>query len=277
MLQSFRQIGMYLALCGLSACTAWQYDIEACDVHARDLSKDVCNQLNDGSSSSCLIYQCDGQTASCKQSVRDYDRDGDPDVACGGTDCNDFDPSVYGSQGSQCTCTQDSIGTPCTVGPSGSTCQRSSMFSCIDKTLICNATPGAPQSEYQAGPDATNKSWDWNCDGQVEQACSWMDPSGRSYRTIDQCPPSTCSDQLKMDLANNMPLTLCSDYCSTISDKATCTAPQNVPKLLNCDAQPFCGSHVGVCFCKWIDVSVTPPYHGCTNESYSTIGSIYCR
>lgn len=256
---------------GLSACTAWQYDIESCDPHARDLSKDVCQQLN-GVSVGCMIYQCDGQTATCRQSPRDFDRDGDPDTSCGGTDCNDYDPSVFGRQGDLCTCKPDVVGTTCSVGPPGSACERRAKYACLSGGLTCPATPSAPM-EYQSGADPVNSSWDWNCDGKVEAACSWMDPTGRYYRS--DCPGTSCTAEQTMRIAMDQSAALCSAFCSPLP-KANCDQPSNKPAVLNCDAQSSCGSRIGVCFCRW-DQGFTNPFGSCIAETYSTIGSIYCR
>jgi hypothetical protein len=270
-------IFLFIVSLGLfSACTAWQYEIEACDPSARDLSRDVCNQLN-GVALGCMIYQCDGQTLSCQQSARDFDRDGDPDTSCGGTDCNDYDPRVFGREGDLCTCKPDVIGTDCTVGQPGSTCERKGKYACVNSGLSCPAMAGMPLDEYQSGGDLVNMSWDWNCDGTVERACSWQDFTGRYYRTDCPATPTLCNDTRRMQIAMNMSPALCAGYCGGYTSRDPCNAMTNKPAVLNCDAQPDCGSRIGVCHCRW-EVSLAPPNFGtCIAESYSTIGSIYCR
>jgi hypothetical protein len=42
----------------------------------------------------CTIDACVESTRSCTRTPRDVDGDGDPDIHCGGGDCNDLDPSV---------------------------------------------------------------------------------------------------------------------------------------------------------------------------------------
>lgn len=47
--------------------------------------------------STCTIDRCIEETQSCENVPRDVDGDGDPDWACGGTDCDDTDPTVAGT------------------------------------------------------------------------------------------------------------------------------------------------------------------------------------
>ncbi len=46
-----------------------------------------------GDGNVCTIDACVEATQTCTSVLRDADGDGDPDVHCGGGDCNDFDPS----------------------------------------------------------------------------------------------------------------------------------------------------------------------------------------
>jgi hypothetical protein len=263
-------IWLCLSLFFFGACTAWQYEIESCDPNARDLSKDVCHQLN-GAALGCVIYQCDGQTSTCRELPRDFDRDGDPDLSCGGTDCNDYDPSVYGRLGDLCTCKPDVLNTTCSVGQPGSPCERKAKYACLNGSLGCPATPAAPQ-DWQSGPDPMNSSWDWSCDGKIDTACSWMDFTGRYFRT--DCPPTPCSDGQRMLIAMDQSAMLCGTYCDGL-DKPACDSMANKPAVLNCDVQPNCGSRIGVCHCRWDGLG--PPLGSCIAETYSTIGSIYCK
>jgi hypothetical protein len=50
----------------------------------------------------CTIDSCDEATGSCKSEKRDADADGDPDVHCGGGDCDDEDPLVSSKQAEVC-------------------------------------------------------------------------------------------------------------------------------------------------------------------------------
>jgi hypothetical protein len=50
----------------------------------------------------CTIDTCVEATQSCEHTPRDADGDGDPPIACGGTDCNDFDPLVSGKASEIC-------------------------------------------------------------------------------------------------------------------------------------------------------------------------------
>lgn len=50
----------------------------------------------------CTIDTCDEATATCKAEPRDADADGDPDVHCGGGDCNDVEPLASSKQAEVC-------------------------------------------------------------------------------------------------------------------------------------------------------------------------------
>ncbi|MEZ4390699.1 MAG: MopE-related protein [Polyangiales bacterium] len=50
----------------------------------------------------CTEDRCDDGDNACRSVTRDLDRDGDPDRACGGTDCDDEDSSRNGSAGEVC-------------------------------------------------------------------------------------------------------------------------------------------------------------------------------
>jgi hypothetical protein len=78
----------------LGACVGLDdYRIDVCAVKpGGTLADDPCNAANaDQSIDPCIPYQCvDGR---CLQKLRDFDRDGDPDAVCGGSDCDDKDPA----------------------------------------------------------------------------------------------------------------------------------------------------------------------------------------
>jgi len=76
------------------------YETPECNPDA-PLADDGCNQLNAGNAS-CQRYQCDRASKRCVMSVLDEDRDGDPSVACGGTDCDDRDPKRSGKTPEVC-------------------------------------------------------------------------------------------------------------------------------------------------------------------------------
>src|SRR5262249_48099106 len=50
----------------------------------------------------CTIDACDEASHTCKHEPRDVDQDGDPDLHCGGGDCNDDDPTVSSKQPEIC-------------------------------------------------------------------------------------------------------------------------------------------------------------------------------
>jgi hypothetical protein len=76
------------------------YDVLECDPHA-PLSADPCNALNQGNTS-CRRFQCDAITRRCVMGVLDEDKDGDPSLSCGGTDCDDHDPARSGKAAEIC-------------------------------------------------------------------------------------------------------------------------------------------------------------------------------
>ena len=69
-----------------------RYDIRRCDAPKApaSLDEDPCSAL-DSPSAGCVRYQCDVESGTCLQRALDADRDGDPSVSCGGSDCDDHD------------------------------------------------------------------------------------------------------------------------------------------------------------------------------------------
>ncbi|MDB4997165.1 MAG: polymerase alpha subunit [Myxococcaceae bacterium] len=56
------------------------------------LAADPCNSLNDGNTT-CTRFQCDKDLGKCVKGALDFDRDGEPSIACGGKDCDDEKPT----------------------------------------------------------------------------------------------------------------------------------------------------------------------------------------
>lgn len=266
------------ALLSLSfaACTAWQYEIEPCDPGIADLSKDLCNQLNPNMSD-CMLYQCDSQTLTCKLTPRDFDRDGDPDRSCGGKDCNDFNRYVNGLSGDACSCSPDKLGTSCSVGEQGTACERSSSYTCSNNQLLCPTTPAAAGS-WQDHADLTTGSWDWDCDGSVEKACSYV--GAQMPAACAQNPAAECDATVTTAIKNLNATALCDYYCNQFSNKlrTPCddhgnTAP---PKIFNCTND--CGASVGYCWCTWMyDATKLPLFGYCASISPSQIAKMVCK
>lgn len=76
------------------------YPIGECDP-SQPQATDACERLN-ADPATCTAYRCDAATKRCVQAARDDDRDGDPPVACGGTDCDDHDPNRSGRAAERC-------------------------------------------------------------------------------------------------------------------------------------------------------------------------------
>lgn len=112
-----------VALLLLAIATAWpgllagcgDYEVQPCDPGVSSLTDDVCNRLN--VEGSCTPYQCDSATRRCVLRPRDFDRDGDPDVACGGRDCDDLDAQMSSLRAWDAEQIQD-IGLPGSVSES---------------------------------------------------------------------------------------------------------------------------------------------------------------
>ena len=97
--------GAALAAIGCTFGGLADYDIPACNPDVL-LDADGCNSLNP-TAFSCVVYQCDRATRRCVRSVLDRDRDGDPDLRCGGHDCKDDDPKISSLQHETCNGVDD--------------------------------------------------------------------------------------------------------------------------------------------------------------------------
>lgn len=209
-ISSFRHLLIVAILTGIS-CTAWNYEAEACDPSVNNLTKDVCRRLN-SSLSACMIYQCDGKTRECKLGPRDQDRDGDPDVACGGTDCNDFDPAIAGGANGMCACSASLLDMPCAVGAEGTACRRNGKYVCSNAHLTCSATAGTPDSQWKGNPSPDNSSWDWNCDGIISRACSYLD-TNNTRQIIEACSGIKCNPNAQQRIIENQDATtICNSF-----------------------------------------------------------------
>jgi hypothetical protein len=201
----------------LGACSAGQYDIQECDPSVPNLEKDLCNQLNlnmDMGLSSCMLYQCDNVSRRCVLKPRDYDRDGDPAIACGGCDCDDTDPTVYcearevcdnkdnncnGVKDEGCSCNPDTIGKDCYDGTGA--CQGKGVFVCQNNVPFCTAMR-TPSQGWHNFVNASNGSADWNCNGMDEFAC---------------CNDPTCNSVVGCALGNCFsgdPNAVCAGFCN---------------------------------------------------------------
>jgi hypothetical protein len=75
----------------------------------------------------CTIDTCDEENHTCKHALRDADGDGDPDIHCGGGDCDDNDPTVSSKKKEICgngkddNCNGKIDEKPC-VAPAHDTC-----------------------------------------------------------------------------------------------------------------------------------------------------------
>ena len=73
---------------------------ERCAPEARGCVPGEAPRCDDGDA--CTEDRCDDGDNACRSTTRDTDRDGDPDMACGGTDCDDGDSSRSGGAREVC-------------------------------------------------------------------------------------------------------------------------------------------------------------------------------
>jgi hypothetical protein len=246
----------------LAACTAGQYDIQECDPTVPNLLTDLCGPLNDAlGMSGCMLYQCDKVSRRCVVKPRDYDRDGDPDLACGGGDCDDTDPTVYstafepcdnkdnncnGVRDEGCSCDPKLIGTACYDGKGA--CKRSGQWVCNASVPICNAKAADAQSWHNA-VDPVNHSADWDCDGVDALTCC---VDAVCNQTTD-CPVVQC--------ASSNANSLCESFCSPHTFDCF-----QATRISRCDDS--CGGRTLVCHCAFT--------LGC-HASGSSFGVVGCR
>lgn len=256
-----------------ASCTAGNYDA-GCDPTVKTLLQDVCNRLNPTppDPKACSLYQCDRESASCKLAPRDYDRDGDPEPRCGGTDCNDNDPTVNGLN-STCSCQNTPTNMTCTIGIG--VCQRSGPYSCVNQVLTCGQ-PGSPSTDYMPAPDSLNHSWDWNCDGINELGCT-----NKLTGVTSECPAANCDATLQ-GLVGTQNDAACDAFCGQIADKKDPRCDKNFANFVVCTAD--CAKPVLTCHCTPNPTGLTQAACvrytelGTTNPNYvSMLSSILCR
>lgn len=236
----------------LGACTAGQYDVQECDPNVHNLMTDLCNSLNDPMDpSACMQYQCDQVSRRCVLKPLDYDRDGDPAIACGGHDCDDTDPSVYstaleacdnkdnncnGKKDEGCSCDPNLIGTTCHDGTGA--CQGSGPWICSANVPVCTAMRGASR-DWHTSVDSVTGSADWNCDGIDEFTCC----NDSTCTSVTACAPADCSS---MD-AN----AVCAAYCHA-GGPGNCAG-----RVVNYRCEDKCGGTRVVCHCV-LTLNLTP-------------------
>lgn len=85
-----------LAAPAFARCSLLGYDDFALASCTESTQCDALNVSRRIATDACMRYQCDTQAQRCVLRVRDGDGDGDPSPACGGRDCDDASPTVFG-------------------------------------------------------------------------------------------------------------------------------------------------------------------------------------
>lgn len=254
-------------------CTAGNYDIPACAISGTTLLSDSCQQLNSGIES-CELYQCDPGSKQCQLKPRDYDLDGDPDTACGGTDCDDRNPTINGKITRSCECSPEALAKTCERGE-GACRSKPTPYSCSNGQLTCPAVAGAPQG-YGTQPDPANSSWDLNCDARVQSACCYQNANGTRI-CDDQCPIVDCSKiaGLVDAIKAKDPTSACDKYCKSFPATASGCPPENSPRIVRCSMD--CGSDLALCYCKLKDVLIGTDVCERQADKTPVIDKVHCQ
>lgn len=248
------------ALLFSTACTAGEYDVTPCGA-PQNLAVDPCNQLNK-EVNKCDVYQCDVATGSCKLGKRDYDRDGDPDLVCGGKDCDDFD-AQKNSFNQACRCDNNLNGKDCFVGVGA--CRVKATYSCMAGSLFCaQANPPPSSVNYMDHPDPATGSWDWDCSNTLESICG----NTTTAMTIP-CPAVNCDPTLSDSVIKKNYDAACDTYCSRITNTANCKSAATPMILCGTD----CGQPVVTCSCT------KPLFSGCTRDTSqkTVVNYVLCK
>jgi hypothetical protein len=258
-----RFVGVLLLLHSLGSCNPGNYDA-GCDPKVDNLGVDVCNKLN-ASNMGCMVYQCDRQSSTCLLGPRDFDRDGDPDVLCGGTDCNDYDKRVNGLN-KTCSCTGGASAGPCTTGVG--VCAHTGQYMCSGTMQLTCPDPIKADDTYHDKIDSQTQSWDFNCDGMIQYGCTNSDMS------VSACPePIACTQAFTSAVSRTQYDVACQDYCSHLmgSDPKCSTSAKNI---VLCMGSSACGQLAVTCHCMPIGVGQTA---SCASAGSSAANSILCK
>lgn len=272
---------MALGLGSLSACTAWQYDIEPCDPK---LGLAACQRVNlvegvDVSPQCASIYQCNKSTLNCELSPKDVDQDGDLPLACGGTDCNEND-ARYSGVAQTCGC--NLAGQPCKAGKGA--CVTDLTTECVGGGLSCpdQQAPKYRDTAWRIEPFTAGSltSWDWNCNQSgdtnenSEKNCAY-DLKGQAL----PCTPTMCSDEVNAIIAKSTNYAkdagaVCAAVCNKTPPYTDFCKPFTSPEFeLNCGNK--CGDPLFRCRC----VVMCPNFNcnTCGLQAVVAVGAVSCR
>jgi hypothetical protein len=217
------------------------------------------------SNSSCAIARCIG--GRCTTEPRDLDGDGAVDRACGGTDCNDSNPTAFpggmemcgDAADNDCNGVADCLDPACKGVPDCACVPIASSENCnngIDDdcsgALDCNdpACIGTPGCGCDKGvPENCGNGMDDDCDGAVD--C--MDPDCREDDVCTCNKFEDCTNRIDDDCDG---LVDCADPFCSLMPACTCTPPGKAENCNNardddcnglvdcadpsCASSPFC-------------------------------------
>jgi hypothetical protein len=103
---------------------------ERCD---RVLGCALGDPIDCGDGDPCTIEACDEASQACRSALRDADEDGDPDVHCGGGDCDDGDPLVASTELETCANLLDD---DCDGVVDEAMCSAPTNDDCLDPRLV---------------------------------------------------------------------------------------------------------------------------------------------
>ncbi len=182
--------------CAAGACCANGYDgacnsgcgVTQCNGSCSNTTANVGSACNSG----CGTIGCNGNCSNTTANV------GGPCGSCGGKvkcdgSCSVVTPADYnmpcGSCGGKYQCngscsvaTPGNFGQACSVGVGA--CQASGTYGCSG----CSAVAGTPSPPAYHTTTAPNGSWDWNCDGTVENDLTGQESVAANVCTADELP-----------------------------------------------------------------------------------------